>query len=50
LGGKNQSLQKPTTKDKNDNSHKTQIFTFESRFFWADPEEADVLHMYIMAK
>lgn len=49
---KNQSLRKKTTtKDKKIlKSHETHIFTFEPRDFWVEPEEADVLHMYIIAK
>lgn len=36
-------------KDKQ-NSTQTHIFTFEPRVFGPDPDEADVLHMYIIAK
>lgn len=28
----------------------THIFTFEPSVFWDDPEEADVVHIYIIAK
>lgn len=30
-------------------SHINHIFTFEPSVFWDDPEEADVVHMYIIA-
>lgn len=47
---KNQSPRKTTTKHQNINSRETHIFTFEPRDFWADPEVADVVHIYIIAK
>lgn len=43
--------QKTTTNKSHEiiKSHITHIFTFEPSVFWDDPEEADVVHMYIIA-